>query len=357
MDNDVDNDVDMATLVERLAALEAEVEMLRAERNGGARRAGAADAVIDAPPASLSRRAVLGRIGGLAAAGVGAVAASTVFASPVAASTGDPVIIGVENGPASRNPDQTTLLGETASNTDAVFRVENSGAGDAIVGVSASGWGVMGSSSSLAAGVSGTGPSIGVEGVGNTGVRAFATDGGVGVRATSIGGTAVLGEGDTGVQGSGNVGPGVAAFSTLGHGVTAFCDRVNKAALFANPNGDANGLWAITNSTAVAVRVDTFGSGGGQSIVTNSISSMATGFEVSVAGKGIGADVSAASGIGIKAKGKRAPLLLVPATTAGRPTSGNHQRGEFFVDNAGTLFVCTAPGTPGTWVKVTTTPA
>lgn len=40
------------------------------------------------------------------------------------------------------------------------------------------------------------------------------------------------------------------------------------------------------------------------------------------------------------------------ATATGAPTSGSHQRGEMYVDGAGSLFVCTASGTPGTWRQV-----
>jgi hypothetical protein len=58
---------------------------------------------------------------------------------------------------------------------------------------------------------------------------------------------------------------------------------------------------------------------------------------------------------GGKFEGTRAQLLLQPKTTAGRPTSGTHVKGEMYMDSAGTLFVCTANGNPGTWRRVTTT--
>jgi hypothetical protein len=48
-------------------------------------------------------------------------------------------------------------------------------------------------------------------------------------------------------------------------------------------------------------------------------------------------------------------LRLVPKTTVGKPTTGTHTKGEIYMDSAGTLFVCTANGTPGTWKKVSTT--
>jgi predicted PolB exonuclease-like 3'-5' exonuclease len=48
---------------------------------------------------------------------------------------------------------------------------------------------------------------------------------------------------------------------------------------------------------------------------------------------------------------------LVPGTTVGRPTTGQHNKGEIFLDQEGTLFVCVADGTPGTWRRVMTEPA
>jgi hypothetical protein len=53
--------------------------------------------------------------------------------------------------------------------------------------------------------------------------------------------------------------------------------------------------------------------------------------------------------------GGKAQLKLTPKGTAGKPTSGTHTKGEIYMDSAGTLFVCTANGTPGTWRMVTTT--
>jgi len=57
-------------------------------------------------------------------------------------------------------------------------------------------------------------------------------------------------------------------------------------------------------------------------------------------------------GYGGQFSGMRAPLRLQPGTTVGRPTTGNHQAGEFFVDENGDLFFCKLGGTPGTWFLV-----
>jgi hypothetical protein len=35
---------------------------------------------------------------------------------------------------------------------------------------------------------------------------------------------------------------------------------------------------------------------------------------------------------------------------------GPHEAGELYVDSQGQLFLCTAAGTPGTWMQVALTP-
>jgi hypothetical protein len=52
-------------------------------------------------------------------------------------------------------------------------------------------------------------------------------------------------------------------------------------------------------------------------------------------------------------EGKSAAVRIVPQTTAGKPTSGLHARGELLCDKNGVLWFCTAGGSPGTWKKVT----
>ena len=44
-----------------------------------------------------------------------------------------------------------------------------------------------------------------------------------------------------------------------------------------------------------------------------------------------------------------AARILVPATTAGAPTTGTHATGEVYVDSAGVQFVCLVGGSAGTW--------
>ncbi len=61
------------------------------------------------------------------------------------------------------------------------------------------------------------------------------------------------------------------------------------------------------------------------------------------------------SGYGAQFQGGKAQLRIVPKRTAGRPTTGNHAKGEVYMDSAATLWVCTVGGVPGTWRRITTT--
>jgi hypothetical protein len=60
-----------------------------------------------------------------------------------------------------------------------------------------------------------------------------------------------------------------------------------------------------------------------------------------------------ARGYGVTSRGTTANMYLVPGTSAGAPTGGNHLAGEMLTASNGQLYYCTASGTPGTWVKLT----
>jgi hypothetical protein len=46
---------------------------------------------------------------------------------------------------------------------------------------------------------------------------------------------------------------------------------------------------------------------------------------------------------------RRNQFRINPAGTSGAPTTGYHQVGEIHMDSAGSMWRCTASGTPGTW--------
>jgi len=62
------------------------------------------------------------------------------------------------------------------------------------------------------------------------------------------------------------------------------------------------------------------------------------------------------SGIGVKATGGRAPLLLVPSASVGAPSSGSHTKGEICIDSNGVLWLCTVGdgNNVGTWAQAIT---
>jgi hypothetical protein len=71
-------------------------------------------------------------------------------------------------------------------------------------------------------------------------------------------------------------------------------------------------------------------------------------------GSGDGVEGISAGGVGGFFAGGAAALHLVPALTAGHPLSGLHLRGDLLMDRTGTLWVCVANGSPGTWHKILT---
>jgi hypothetical protein len=83
-------------------------------------------------------------------------------------------------------------------------------------------------------------------------------------------------------------------------------------------------------------------------------SSVSTVVLIVTQGSGPALDVDSALGIGVRAKGGLAPLLLTPPISGtGPPTSGSHTKGEVFLDSTAAMFVCTASGgAGGTWARV-----
>jgi hypothetical protein len=67
---------------------------------------------------------------------------------------------------------------------------------------------------------------------------------------------------------------------------------------------------------------------------------------------GLIASSESPAGLGALLQGVRAPLRLVPSTTAGAPASGTHEVGEIVASGDSKLYFCTAAGTPGTWVEL-----
>lgn len=73
------------------------------------------------------------------------------------------------------------------------------------------------------------------------------------------------------------------------------------------------------------------------------------------------ADIEAGTGFGVTGTTLTATGLTgatqasryVGATTTGSPTTGTFVAGDFCIDRAGSIWICTVSGTPGTWVSIT----
>ncbi len=191
-----------------------------------------------------------------------------------------------------------------------------------------SGYGVVGDGrGSGSTGVLGRNPSgTGVRGesstVGHAAVLGKHSNAGfdaIGVKGETVGGVGVKGTGKNGVVGES---------PTLGH-----------AAVYGQHTGSA-GVGVVGDGTGSEAGVLGRSPGGG------------TG----VQGEGVhGVKGKATGGYGGQFEGGKAQLRLVPLGTTGKPTTGNHAKGEISMDSAATLWVCTVGGNPGMWRKVATT--
>jgi hypothetical protein len=168
----------------------------------------------------------------------------------------------------------------------------------------------------------------------------------------------VLGRSDnTGVVGTSSAGSGVWGISGEGVGVVA--------------TSNENTAMSATTLTGTGVRAETFFGPFG---VDGSVDNNATGIGINgrcdgtsgigvngfsgenlgVQGYGAKAGVFGVSfaGLGGQFAGARAALRLFPRGGTGAPTTGQHEIGELVIDSGGSLFVCTANGSPGTWRRI-----
>jgi hypothetical protein len=147
MHDDTQHSDEITELRDKVATLEVEMQRLQAERDTaiatadghqpdrGRRDPGDSSEIPRAD--AVSRRRLLGLLGGAAAAGAGlAVAGSTVGADRANAADGDPVTIGATN--ISNNGSGTGLQGQTFSSTQ-IFGATNLGTGPGLAGFSTNG--------------------------------------------------------------------------------------------------------------------------------------------------------------------------------------------------------------------------
>ncbi len=153
---------------------------------------------------------------------------------------------------------------------------------------------------------------------------------------------------------SSSSGGAVSAFSAVGSAVYVHSRDDTSPAVWIRTRGSAGGLWAYGASEKGGFGVVGASAGGEGVKGEGSTGVIGVGY-----GSGLGVEGWSQNGYGGRFSGGKAQLMLKPAGAVGKPTSasGQHIKGEIYMDSAGTLFVCTADGTPGKWRKVSTTAA
>ncbi len=413
MDTQQGNELTLEALAQRLEALERENERVSSEnaelrhevsalrasgtrrgevaemRGSETRRSGQPMSVLEG---QVSRRSLLSKAG---AAAVAAMAAGTLMYPRRAHASHFDNGINVDfiNTHQIRSfisgEDVPAFIGETTSGTWGALDVKNNAGGPGVRGKSDEGTGVEGISNDftgdgvagkanggLGTGVSGTGGFIGVDGIGNVGVRGTGTD------AQQAG---VKGEGPTGVWGITTTTDFAGVYGehkgTAGHGTVGIGKGGHAGVLGRNLNTNGIGVQGVTNNTDGLAGVKGEGSTGVWGVSSKTSFSGVYGEHTGTSGHGtVGIGKGGAAGVlgrnpggagvlgegrnGVHGKanggygglfeGGKAQLMLKPAASAGKPTTGTHTKGEIYMDKAGALFVCTAGDgtTVGTWKKV-----
>lgn len=111
--------------------------------------------------------------------------------------------------------------------------------------------------------------------------------------------------------------------------------------------GGANNFYA--DAACTNILLDSFGQGWATPAVVNSPASQTT-----IVNPNVTSSLTAiAPGFSIQGinSAVAAGTRIVGATTSGAPNSGTYLKGDVAIDQTGFLWICTAAGSPGTWVK------
>lgn len=345
-----------------VAELRATVEAMR-DRDPTSNPSREADSTSEVDRAGMNRRSMLRCLGGAGTgAALGAFIASGLM-SPAGAATGDVAKIGQRN-------ESTTPTEFVSTNTGPLLGEAFSFGAAGVIGISQKGYGLLGSSNADA-GV------LGVCGE-QTPATGFAKLAGVWGDSAPNPGVAGTSRDAEGVSGASTKGTGVRGVGGI-NGVSGYSGDVHGFGVDGTCLGNVGvrgqgGVAGVQGNSATAQGVGVSGTGqfnvgvrgsGKTGIEGTSTDSSGLGVSglsnsnIGVQGYGakIGVNGLTFTGIGGNFAGGQAAIRLVPRSSAGKPTSGTHERGELIVDSAGNLFICTANGTPGTWKKVSATAA
>ena len=201
----------------------------------------------------------------------------------------------------------------------------------------------------------------GVQGEGSTGVYGTSNVGGAGTGVKGENTSTIAGYGVYGVT---QVGTGVFGFSrTDGPGVEGLASTGSEAGVLGRNRSGGTGVkgegqTGVWGAGPIGVRGDgeVFGVRGEstQAGTSGIYGRNDSGIGAQGNGKTGVLGISSGGGYGGQFEGGKAQLMLKPAGTLGKPTTGTHTKGEIYMDKAGALFVCTAGDgtTVGTWKKV-----
>ena len=310
---------DLAQLRHEMGRLQREVAGLRALISTPPMSREEQSEALDVTEERTGRRGLLKAAG---AAALGATVAGLIDAVPAGAANG-PVLLNQSNSATA-----TTEVSTTAGNG-----VEGSTTADGQAGVE-------GADNSVSGG-------FGVRGDSEQGIGVYGT-----LLSEQSG---LLGSSVAGVVGDCRDRPGVLGLSEASVGVYGESTSLNG--VYGTLSSGQSGLTAaqagVVGDSSLSFGV--IGLSSGQSGVMGQTSSDGNagvlGYDTSDTG-GIGVFGDSLQGIGVWAVGGLAPLRLVPAASAGAPSTGAHQQGEFYVDTNGVLYRCVAAGMPGTWVPM-----
>lgn len=301
---------------------------------------------VEAAVADVSRRRVLGRAVGIAAAGTAAL--TLADARPAAAATGDNFVVGQSNSASGY-----TGLWCTSSTSTGLWVLAGSVSGmsytAAVLGDSDVQNGVAGLTSADAVGVYGvsharsglgyfpaavfgdsdTHPGVYGESLSAHGVR------GVSGAAT---GTSAL---QAGVWGDSKDYPGAVGTSTNSFGVyAASTSGAGVCAVGGNTGVLANAPTAVSATSSAS---------SGHAFVGTAASSQ-PGALMTNNGSGVGLQVTAKTGRGATFKGGAAQIRLLPGPRSSHPTGGS--RGDLYADTSGRLWYCKVGGSTATWHQI-----
>lgn len=273
------------------------------------------------------------------------------------------------------------VVGESSTAGRAATYGNHAGAGYGVVGDTTSGEttsGVLGRHRGSGTGVHGTG-AIGVKGesglsgygalYGNhTGTDGFGVVGDANGNAEVSGGVlgrnSGLGPGVKGKGGIGVIGESTRPVYYAVYGAHRGTDGYGVVGIATGKAGSSGGVAGHNYYTGPGVQgrsINNDGDGvlgeGKQGVHGKSFTAGGNAVWGQASGEARGVAGTSPGGYGGFFQGGKAQIRLVPATITGRPRTGTHEIRELFLDKVGTLYICTATGTPGTWKRVNITSA